>query len=435
MKKQIILGFIAALWAFTVQSQVIQIEFKHFAGKEYRYVLVQGTKLDTIAKGKLDAKGKTTLQLPSKYKGYTGLSNFSFTEAGGLDLIVSKENFTVRCNDAKPDETNIEFIGSPENMFLVHNFPQQQTILEKARLVAAGMQLYTKTDILYQEFDKEQQSLNEKFKTIQNETAKSTLYAARFQEIINYANGVGIGLTQTPEQKEKYLAAYIRAKLDLDALYTSSQWDNVLNKWYGTNQAIEKGDSISFDDAKYMANRIKSNTAYTAFAEKVVTLMARAGKDELMHSFGTYVSQSGRVEKPNHNLVAAMGGPQIGMHAPDLILPDGKQLAVKPKTVLFFYESGCNSCENEMLVLRGNYDVLKSKGYEVISIAADVDHTEFAKTIAAFPWTQKYGDFKGHAGINFSTYAVIGTPTLFVIDEKGNVAGRYAKLVEAKLLN
>lgn len=435
MKKQIITALLVVLWVSYAQSQTVQLDFKHFAGKEYTWLIVYGDKQDTVSTGKLDKVGKVTLQLPQKYKDYVGMSRFMLKEGGGLDLVINNENFTVRSSEAQPNESNIVYTGSPENEFLMQEATKQQKVLAKAELAAAGLQLYTKSDAIYPSFKTEQQALDLQFKTIQNETARSPLYAARFREFVNYLTNTGSSLTQAPEQKQQYLNAFVRAKLDLDALYTSNHWSNVLGQWFSTHVNVTKNDSLLIDDAQYMANRIKSNTIYTAFAEKVVVFMAKAGKDELMHSFGSYLSQSGRLVKPNHNVIAAMGGPEIGQQAPDLILPDGKQLAVKPKTLVFFYESGCNNCENEMLVFRGNYDVLKSKGYEVISIAADVDRDEYRKTIANFPWTQKYSDFKGHTGVNFATYAVVGTPTIFVIDDKGNVAGRYAKLVEANILN
>jgi peroxiredoxin len=435
MKKHFFLSIITGLCAWSVQCQTVQVDLKHFANKPYAFMLLQGDKNDTISTGKLDANGKTTLRIPPKYKSYNGMSHFVLTDGIGLDLIVGKENFTVRCADAQPNENNIEFTGSAENRFLIDQFLKQKKVTNKAEIAKAALQTYDKTDVIYQDFEKEQPLLNTQFSAIKNETAKSPLYAARFHEFIDYLTGTGSSLNQTPEQKQVYLAACARAKLDLDALYTSGQWSNVLGQWFETNLNTVKNDSILLDDAKYMASRIKDNKAYTAFAEKTVALMARAGKDDLLYSFGTFAAASKRIENPNSNLIRAMGGASIGMHAPELQLPNGKQIAIKPKTILFFYESGCNNCENEMLALRGNYQVLKEKGYEVVSVATDMDAATNEKTTSNFPWTQKYCDFKGHAGINFATYAVLGTPTIFVIDQQGNISGRYARLVDVNLLN
>lgn len=435
MKKLVLMCLIGSLWTLTSKSQSVHLDFIHFAGKDYTYVIVEGAKIDTIATGKLDAKGKTTLTIPAKYKGYVGMSHFSLTEGGGLDMIIGKENFTVRCSEAQPNESNIEYINSRENDFFRNQFQKQQKVLVKADIIQRGLQVYTKTENMYAELEKEQQALNEQFKAIQLETAKSPLYAARFLESIDYSRGIGASLIQTPEQKQVYLAAYVRAKLDLQALYTSNNWAAVLQQWYDSHENNTKGDSIRLDDAKYMAARIKDNKIYTAFAGKVVAMMAAAGKDELMYNFGTYIAVSNRAENPDHNLTAAMGGVKTGMHAPEIILPDGKQMPIKSKTVLLFYESGCNNCENELLALRGNYEVLKSKGYDVITIASDRDKATNEKTISVFPWTKKYCDLKGHAGLNFSTYAVIGTPTFFVIDDNGTIAGQYARLADANILN
>lgn len=50
------------------------------------------------------------------------------------------------------------------------------------------------------------------------------------------------------------------------------------------------------------------------------------------------------------------------------------------------------------------------------------------------PWKEQLCDYKGFAGPNFQTYAIIGTPTFFTIDEKGKITGKYARLVDTDIL-
>jgi hypothetical protein len=102
----------------------------------------------------------------------------------------------------------------------------------------------------------------------------------------------------------------------------------------------------------------------------------------------------------------------------------------KGKVLLVFYESGCNACENEMQQLKGNYPLLREKGYEVVSVAADKDEQVFRNTSEGFPWTAKYCDFQGFSGTDFRNFGVIGTPAFHVIDEQGVLQGRYARLYD-----
>ena len=88
-----------------------------------------------------------------------------------------------------------------------------------------------------------------------------------------------------------------------------------------------------------------------------------------------------------------------------------------------------------MNTLIGNYKVLQSLGYEVVSVTSDMDKETSEKSRARFPWSNKFCDYKGTIGVNFTTFGVIGTPTIFVIDEKGIITGRFAQITEAHILN
>lgn len=118
----------------SLQVQTIQLSFPHFAGKEYSYVITKGDRKDTIvAKGKLDSKGKTILQLPISQKGYVGMSSFQLTEGGVLDILVNNENCTIRCNEAVSTLDNIKFIASPDNKFLVKQYQKTTANTGKSR--------------------------------------------------------------------------------------------------------------------------------------------------------------------------------------------------------------------------------------------------------------------------------------------------------------
>jgi len=80
--------------------------------------------------------------------------------------------------------------------------------------------------------------------------------------------------------------------------------------------------------------------------------------------------------------------------------------------------------------LQGNYKDLTAKGLEIISVAADTDEQIFKNTAAQLPWTNNYCDLQGMNGINFKNYAVIGTPTLYLLDKKGFIIQKMSGIVE-----
>ncbi|SEO62524.1 AhpC/TSA family protein [Flavobacterium sp. CF108] len=432
--KNILLRSLAVFGVMTsVQAQTINVNFSHYGGKQYVYVLERGSKKDTIATGKLDPAGKAVLVIPQAKKGYAGISHFVLTDGGGMDFIVNKENFSISCLEEQPNFENTKYTGSPENDFLNQKIQQQKAILDKAGFVNYGLNLYKKEEPLHTAFQKENENLQGQFTALQNETAKSTLYAARFIEIYRFLMGIGSSFNQPEEEKAKELNLFVKEKLDMQVLYNSGFWNQTIEGWVNLQQMVIKDDAVLLADTKQILSRIKSNEIYTAFTEKIVAELTKEGKDEMVTAISQYTAKSGRLEKLAKQLTNAINAPVIGSLAPALQTAAGKK-TINKKTLLFFYESGCNNCENEIHQLLGNYEIVKNKGYEIISVAADMtknagDHSH------EFPWKEQLCDYKGFAGPNFQTYAIIGTPTFFTIDEKGKITGKYARLIDTKIIN
>ncbi|RZJ48796.1 MAG: redoxin domain-containing protein [Flavobacterium sp.] len=433
--KKILLGAIAIL-AFTspTNAQTINVAFPHFTGKQYVYVLEKGSKKDTIATGKLDTEGKATLVIPSAKKGYAGISHFVLTEGGGMDFIVNKENFTISCLEEQPNFENTKYTVSAENDFFNGRMKKLNQILEKVRMVQYGLTVYKKEDALYPALNQEQQNLNQQLTALKSETAQNKLYAARLAEIYDILMGSGSKINLSEGEKAKEINAFVKDKLDMSVLYTSGQWNNFIEGWMQLHQAVIKDDALWLEGTKYVLSHIKSNEIYTAFTEKAILVLTKAGKDDLVTSLSEYASKSGRLEKSGKIVMAAINGPAIGNVAPVLQTATGKK-TINKKTLLFFYESGCNNCENEIHQLLGNYEIVKDKGYEIISVAADMTSNVGDGHNHQFPWKEQLCDFKGFAGPNFKNYAIIGTPTFFVIDEKGKITGKYASLIDTGILS
>ncbi|WP_406844381.1 peroxiredoxin family protein [Flavobacterium soyae] len=432
--KKMLLGSLAVLaMQVSVQAQTINVNFAHFAGKEYVYLLERGDKKDTIAKGKLDETGKTIIIIPASKKGYAGVSNFVLTDGGGMDFTINNENFTVSCKEEQPNFENTKYTGSPENEFINDWVKKQGELLAKARAIQGGLAAYNKEETFYLALEKEKENLNRELKALKTSTAESKLYAAKLTEIYAVLMGASGSLDSSELESAQEINVFVRDKLDMTVLYNSGQWSNLIEGWMQLQQSIIKDDTAWFAGTKQILSRIKSNEIYTAFTEKVVILFTKAGRDGMVAAISEYAQNSGRLEKPTQRLLNTINSPLIGVAAPALQTAAGKK-KINKKTLLFFYESGCDLCENEIYQLIDNYKIVKSKGYEIISVAADMTKDAADGHNHTFPWKEQLCDYKGFAGPNFQTYAIIGTPTFFTIDEKGKITGKYARLIDTNIL-
>ncbi|WP_281232099.1 peroxiredoxin family protein [Flavobacterium gelatinilyticum] len=431
MKKTI--TAICILGSFTItQAQTIRIDLAKYGGKEFMYLFDKGSGKDTIATGTLDANGKTALDLPNSKKGYAGMSHFLLKGGISVDFIVNKENVTVSSTEEQLVRDNIKFTGSAENDFLFSRFKEQSKLDQKAKMIEYSFTIYNKEDAFYPALDKEKENLNKQLAVQRTGTAQSRLYAARFLEISDFLMGIGSSINQPIDEKVKEANLFVKEKLDVGVLYTSGYWNEVLESWMLLQQNVVKDDAVLLADTKQIASGIKDNAVYAAFAEKMALLYTKNGKDNLVSELKDFVSRSGRVEKPIKKLAVVMNGPAVGASAPALQDKSGKKWL--KNTLLFFYESGCNNCENEIHQLMGNYQLVKDKGYEIVSVAADMTPDAANGHDHTFPWKEQLCDFKGFAGPNFVNYGILGTPTIFVIDAKGKITGRYSSMLETGIL-
>ena len=415
MKKELLFLLVICLVLFVCgQAQTrskVNIELPHFAGKPYVFYLMQGDKQDTIQSGALDESGKTVLILPERYKTFVGMSKFMIVREGGLEIILNHEQeFTVSCTEAQPNINNIHYMGTPENSFLFGQYQKQGKILEKAGALEGMLQLYNSPqDSLYQFLKSEQSRLQEQYAELQKETAQSPLYAARIREMGDFLRGLGSRLNRTEKEMQQEQREFMLSKVDFGQLYNSGLWNEVLSQWVGMTTGL--GDSTLLADSRRALNRCTDKDLHGKLLGKLVLYYNKYGKENLLSQLGVDDSLT-----PGH--------PAPKLHLDSLTLTPVSSLVI-------FYETGCGSCEKELTQLRADYPALQKRGIRVISVAADPNEETYRKNVDMFPWTDKYCDYKGFEGVNFKSYQVFGTPTIFVINKDGIITGRYATMAEA----
>ncbi|GAB6121052.1 redoxin domain-containing protein [Dysgonomonas termitidis] len=429
--------FLLVFTTFTIAaaySQSVELNFPHFAGQKWHFRAFRGEGKDTIATGTLDGQGRAKLVLPDRMNGFRGMTQWQLTGGGGLDMIFAGgENFSVSCPEAQPSEETIVYTGTRENVYLNSRYRRQQDILGRIDAMRMAAEAYKDNNELLSIFNTELQNQEQAYTLLQEETAANPLYAARFAQVVDVTRGLPPVLASGQEEIAGLLKDFVLDRLDPEALYTSGHWAGVLEQlmdWYSYK---EENRPAFISDMIRLVNRISSDEAYAALCEKVIVFCEKKGWHDQQIEFAFFLLNDDRIKEPEGKVASVYTLLKIrkGSKAPALSqgkLPEGK-------TLLVFYESGCNACENEMQQLKGNYPLLREKGYEVVSVAADKDEAVFKNTSGTFPWKARYCDFRGFGGTDFTTFGVIGTPTFYVIDGQGILQGRYARLADTGILN
>lgn len=413
-------------------AQRIEVNLPVHKGRLLTVALKYGTQSDTVYNAVLDVSGRAQVMLPEQYRGHRGMATLNTGDYATLDFIVAGEDFSLACTEEYPHGGNVTFSGSPENESLQKWFMTQQKRREKLSLLDELLHSYDAADGFRPLLEKERESLQSEQSFFERELRESPLYAAKFIRYYNYLNAEIAGLSFADSLRIKEARAYVRDSLDINGLFTSGLWFGTLN---GLLALYDNGTPYHREfitDMSQLMKRAATNRVYATLAGNLFAICERMGWNDLEEQLAYYLINDGRIRNPEGRLKMLMGLFKLGKGSivPELsfgAFPEGK-------TLLVFYESGCNACDNEMQLLKGNYPLLREKGYEVVSVAADTDAGIFSNTAGTFPWKARYCDFQGFAGKDFTSFGVIGTPTFYVIDEQGVLQGRYARLEDTGIL-
>jgi thioredoxin-related protein len=432
--------------SFGVNAQTINLEFPYFAGKTYDFKIVQGNKLIVLQNDTIPQGGKVQLTIPEKHKGYKGMALWYITnsrDGGGLDLVINNEDFSVTCLDSIPSSKSIVYKNTKENIFSNSNYQKQQAIFAKHDAMLYATRAYDKSHALYPVFEKEYAVIIETYNRYVKALKNTDLYAARFREITNITMGIGTIITQDENLKAENINDIIVNQLDYEVLYTSNHWGGVINTWVQLQTMVLKDDGQMIKEARTLLNRMPNNQIYTDFVNSLTFELTKAGKDNIIAALMPEIKAGNKLQ--NYNAHLSIYEKDLTGKAPNLEIIEHtddinghSRLAkiidlskMKGKhTLLVFYQSGCGPCEELMAGLKTNYKELVAQGLEIVSLSSDLSEDVFKNAAEQFPWENKYCDLKGMGGINFENYAVLGTPTLFLIDKKGMVLQKMATISE-----
>lgn len=437
MKK--LIPILMMLMAMQSQSQSIKMEFPAFAGKTYDFIIFQGSKQETVLQDTIPANGKFTLTIPKQYAPYTGMCRWLITntaDGGGLDMAIPGYDFSVSCLSDKPDNDNIIYTGFDAVNELNRLNGMQQAIIDKFETMSKATKLYDKKHPLYSAFAKEAAEQAKAYDAFQEELKQNTNFNARFLPIVNLTKGIPHRLTDDYNQKALLVNEFITQKMNLDYFYVSGHWQGIIQSWVVLQMNVLNNKNKFAEDFKLISDRMKNPAYYTDFVGKLTYYLTQYGKDDYVDAIAKTVLSSGKVSEYLGVMEVYLKS-MVGIKAPDLVIVNVDD--TKPKntvlktdqlnskySLLVFYQSGCGHCETAIAGLKSNYQDIVSKGIKIITLAADKEQNTYKTTADSFPWKDKFCDFKGTSGINFKNYAVMGTPTMFLLDSNGIIIEKIA---------
>ncbi|UCA61809.1 redoxin family protein [Chryseobacterium rhizoplanae] len=424
-------------------AQSVSMNFPKFAGKTYDFILFQG-KDSRVQKGTIPQDGKFILEVPKELSPYTGMSRWLITgtqEGGGLDMIIPGHDFSVECLAAMPDNKNIIYKNNTENSLLETEYQHQKKIVDQFTAMSMATKAYSADHKNYSLYQKEVNSQKASYVSLQKDLQKKNNYASKFLKIVTVSMGMGGTLEDNEEMNKQELLRTIAEDIQWEAAFTSGHWDGMI-AMFTELEKKDDGGTVFTADFKRIGDQLSDPKLYMAFAERVTYYLTQSGHDDIITKLSPVILGSGKI-KSYAGMLAVYQKGTVGGKAPELVLslqkdsnlPSGKVDFADPnyrKTLLVFYRSDCGHCDVLMQELASRQDEIKNSAVRLIALSADTDRKTFDDELGKLGWKSAAScDLKGMKGSNFMNYGVQATPTLFVIDQTGNIVSRESSVEPA----
>ena len=159
-------------------------------------------------------------------------------------MIYVGKDFSVECLSRAPPARITSFTKTTlRTITCQHRAKNNRLLLKKLEAVNHLLQAYSPDDALYKTALKEQERLRLQFEQTQKERTNSSLYAARFGEIVDLTRGVADQVYENREDHVRYFNDFVTHTMNFMDLYTSGHWDRVLDNWVMMNIRSKDGDA------------------------------------------------------------------------------------------------------------------------------------------------------------------------------------------------
>jgi thiol-disulfide isomerase/thioredoxin len=422
-------------------AQTLRFDLPYYKGKEAVVVAKQGVRNDTIKRLTFDAFGKATISI-TKLEHPALAALLIGTEVQFPFILSPSENALISGKNEPISPLNTSVLNSIENAEIARWGKESNLLKGKNAGISQLLTFYTEGSPFSLNLQKERSDLAKSINSLSDTLKKSPLFAAKYIQLRDLLETTFKHTPESPLAVEASRKALIN-DVDMTALHGSDVWFEVLNNSLDIYAKGSPNHEKFGEDMVVLMKKTKSNAVVTDLAEAAISICAQFSWQKDQDIIADYLIASNRISNPRGGLkkLMQMQAMAVGKKAPDLILTQhigrvedhNHQKTIlkseefsETKTLVIFYQSGCGHCETTMNSLRDNYADLAKKGVKIIAISADTDDLVFKNTANSYPWKDSYCDLEGTKGINFKNYAVLGTPTMVLIDKKGNIAAKIA---------
>ena len=421
-----------------VFAQSIMLDFPKLSGETGWLYTFSGNRVDSLDVV-LDEKGKATVALPQKE--YRGFVYLNILEKGGGEFVMAEKSLLINCAEEQFHTGILQFLQSPENDFLHYIFQQKAYLLERQEWLKGGELFKLEKGERKEEKEKFENlydrmlDLNEQdFKRLDDTVINSSLYAARFFELINYMQRLYAATQNLDCEQIKILKEEMQYKIDIRALYNSGTLWRDVHEYYPGLFFGSQSDSVqeAYANSILITLQRLEEPVLTAFLSAALTVCERFGYQKAQEVMLTkFIVQYPTLPITDTKVQRMLGAISLnkGNQIPEIT---GLTNPITQPAIIIFFDSNCDHCRDEIDWMIEHYDEYTKKGYRIISISSETQENNYQFYSASFPWDKadRLCDFKGTSGDNFKNFGIIGTPMIFVVDEKGMILGKYAKLKE-----
>ena len=444
--KTFVLLFSITILPFFLLAQTLTVKLPFYANKEVALVVQNGVQKDTVQKLLLNPQGVATFNSGNLLQ-RPGLVILSLSPEISFTCIASpKETIIIESAAENLSVQNVHLEGAFENHNLDKWFGTKVVFQQKINSLNTLLQLYEPNSNFYS--------------TIAQEKVLVAGQQALFSDTLKASNSFAAGFIQIRAAFETFITnsykssaaqastrQYLLEVLDLETLYSSNMWFDVLNGCVGAYAQGSAYHQKFGEDMVTVLKTTKSDDVFMALADAAISMCEKFAWTQDEEVLVNYLVSTNRLLNPQGKLkkLLQLKSTQVGSKAPNLMLVKNEDNANKntsfnallktenlsPKfSLLLFHETGCPNCERAISELKSNYEELVRKGLRIISMSADTHEATFKATSSQLPWKDAYCDYKGFGGENFLNYAIIATPTMFVLNNKGIIQAKLASAQE-----
>lgn len=418
----------------SVCANTIRLDFSKHPDKLVSLTYKYGTKEEIVFNGTTNDKGQINMEIPQQHADYVGMASLKVGDNIQIDFIVNNENPVLKSDEEQFNSATILFENSPENENLQKWFTENSVRMEKMSYASQLIRFYKEKDRFFPALKKELETLEKEQIAFDGMLRTSDLYVAKFIQLHVFQNNGVNALVYMDSLQTSMVRKHILEELDINALFTSGLWFNTLNGLLAMYDKEMPFHEVFIDDMSVLLKRAGNDRVYTGLAENLFEICEAMDWQQQGEQLVYFILDDKRIVSPQGKLKRLLDIYKLRKGNPAPALMQGK-LSDKKQNILIFYENGCISCQTELENFVINYSDLLENEFEIITISADMDEEMFHRLADTFPWQQKYCDFKGFESTDFKNYGIIGTPTIFLIDNEGIIQGRYARfkdLMQAK---